>query len=207
MANGKLIRHDLTDRKFGRLIAIERVDRPGASMWRCKCECGKEHIVRASSLLDGNTKSCGCLVVKHGHCRVSGKTREFRSWMHARARCFDRNDIKYTEYGGRGISMCTEWREDFRIFLKDMGICPPGMTIDRIDTNGHYEPLNCRWSTPKQQSRNTRRNHLITINGVTKCLAEWSESVGMKLHTFRNRIINLGWTPEEALSTPVRGIS
>lgn len=121
-------------------------------------------------------------------------------------RCHKPNFERYSDYGGRGIEVCLEWRnsfENFRDWAMENGY-KENLTIDRIDTNGNYEPSNCRWSTYKVQGNNTRRNHFIEFNGECHTMAEWAEIKGMKLQTLSNRINQYGWTIEKALTEPVR---
>ena len=105
-------------------------------------------------------------------------------------------------YGGRGIKVCDRW-QDFENFAADMGPRPEGCSIERIDNDGGYNPENCRWATRKEQNRNTRRNKLMTMGGVTRCLSEWAEVVNIHETVLRQRLF-MGWTDEKALTTPVR---
>lgn len=134
-------------------------------MWNCRCDCGTEKAVALSALMSGDTQSCGCyrnertraVKVTHGET-PSGKprAREYRAWRAAKNRCYNSRDKRYAEWGGRGIRMCDEWRNDYTAFVRDMGRCPPGRSLDRINNDGHYEPGNCRWATPLQQTHNRR---------------------------------------------------
>jgi hypothetical protein len=119
-----------------------------------------------------------------------------------RKRCENRALPEYPSYGGRGIRVCDRWLV-FENFIADMGEPPAGAQIDRIDNNGDYEPSNCRWATPPEQARNRRSNILITINGETKCLLDWTLARRLNYDTVRARIMKLGWEPERALSTPI----
>jgi hypothetical protein len=128
-------------------------------------------------------------------------TPEYKSWAHMKARCNSETNHKYHLYGARGIKVCDRWLNNFENFLADMGQKPsPLHTIDRIDNNGNYEPSNCRWATKKEQGRNTRTNLLITHNGKTMTLIEWSELSGVNKITLRNRISLYGWSVEKALT-------
>lgn len=125
-------------------------------------------------------------------------------WRYMLRRCIDPRDKAYAHYGGRGISVCDRWL-DRKAFVADMGPRPSHRhQIDRIDTNGNYEPGNCRWATPKEQSRNTRRNVLVTIDGHTRCVAEWAEVFGISPHRIHQRLKG-GWDPVRAVSCPIKG--
>jgi hypothetical protein len=140
---------------------------------------------------------------EHGHSSRNGSSATYQTWRNMRSRCENPNVPAYKNYGGRGITVCERW-QDFPSFLADMGERPEGMTIERINNDGNYEPDNCRWATRRQQGRNTRANQLVTLDGETKCLTEWAEERGIKMPTLWARL-RLGWTPEEAITTPVGG--
>jgi hypothetical protein len=161
---------NLSGRRFGKLTAVGFTDRnsTGQIRWLCRCDCGGETKVVTTMLLRGIRTQCracsnryiGDIRVTHGMARRGGQsTPAWRSWQAMKIRCFCTTDHNYPNYGGRGIRMCERWL-DFANFLADMGERPAGTTIDRIDVNGHYEPGNCRWATPTEQSRNQRTNKL-----------------------------------------------
>lgn len=118
-------------------------------------------------------------------------------------RCHNPHHVKYPRYGARGIVVCERWRSSFLAFVLDMGERPAGHTIERIDVNGSYEPGNCRWATAKEQARNKTDNNVLTLNGETKCIAEWADCTGIPSHTIRARIGVYGWSIERALTEPV----
>lgn len=166
---------NLTGKHFGRLIAVERAGatRFGNARWRCVCACGLSKIVAAGHLRSKvkPTVSCGCLAreksrvaasgLKFKHGAAGGAWPEYRAWCDLKSRCFNPNNRAYKNYGGRGITVCDRWLGDagFANFIADIGRRPsPEHSIDRYpDNDGHYEPDNCRWATPKQQRANQRR--------------------------------------------------
>lgn len=156
---------DLSGHKYGKLRVASPAsqDKQGQTKWICQCDCGSEVVVRTNDMRTGKTTSCGChrssvstkKATKHG-LRF---TREYRIWCNMKSRCTNPAFHKYPIYGGRGISICQEWLGSFQNFFDDMGLCPtPQHSIDRIDVDGNYEPSNCRWATPKQQTQNRRIN-------------------------------------------------
>lgn len=204
-------RIDLTGQRFGRLVVVRYVGRSRGkkNLWLCKCDCGNEKIVAVDKLHSGNTKSCGCLQREvHRKCRMThGKsdTKLYLVWREMITRTENQNAERYGIYGGRGISICGEWRNDFQSFY-DWAIqngYKEGLTVDRIDVNGNYEPDNCRWITPYEQSRNLRKNVRITYSGKTMILKDWAKEIGIDYNTLWKRIRKSGWTVEEALETPV----
>ena len=130
------------------------------------------------------------------------KSREKRAWHDMKTRCYNPKFNLFHRYGGRGIRVCAQWEESFDAFLYDMGECPSGHSLDRINNDGDYEPENCRWASPKEQARNTRRNKYLTLNGETLTVAEWAEKTGMSQFTLYERINN-GFSDEECLLTPI----
>ena len=203
--------NDLTGKRFGRLIVISRAKNSasGKPMWNCLCDCGAEKVIGGSALMNG-TKSCGCYrkewaaaqQYRHGDTH----NRLYNVWNMMKQRCGDKNNKHYNNYGGRGISVCKEWRADY-IAFRDWAFAngydpkaPKGKcTIDRIDNNGNYCPENCRWVSTKEQARNTRRNRIIELNGKRQTLAEWAEETGIYYLTIHNRLKS-GWRVEDALT-------
>jgi hypothetical protein len=195
----------MVGQQFGRLTVVEpgetRKSKSGVSrhFWRCRCACGSETFADRQSLRTGNTRSCGCLkserlVAPRRHGFANSRT--YRIWAGMRQRC--RSNAFYTD---RGISVCERWR-DFAAFIDDMGECPSRRhTLDRRDNDRGYEPDNCRWVLHKINCRNKRNNRLLTLDGSTATVAEWSERTGIARQTILSRL-RLGWSVDGALSTP-----
>lgn len=189
---------DLTGQTFNRLTVISRAPRQPnntGAFWYCQCSCGNPDpiIILGRYLRIGHTKSCGCLqkeesskIIKqvlasdkanlsHGHARNNTTTRAYSCWRSMRQRCLNPNNAYFEYYGGRGITICQRWQDDFENFIEDMGCPPPNRSIDRIRVNGHYEKNNCRWATKKQQQNNRRDKLpvelLLTIDPVPSDLA------------------------------------
>lgn len=199
---------DLTGKKFGRLVVmsyegLSDAKRP-RSLWLCKCDCG-EQVLRTTQLLNApNSHSCGCQTreiniernTKHGR----HKSLEYRTWANMLQRCTNPKASMYALWGGNGICVCDRWRV-FECFYEDMGPRPTANhQIDRIDSIGNYEPGNCRWATPKEQSNNTSRNVIIEWNGSRKSVSEWSLELGIKRPTLDARL-KRGWSIEKAFTT------
>ena len=199
----------LIGQRFGRLTVLEEAERKGEkSRWLCKCDCGCTTIVATSNLTSGHTKSCGCSRVdalrqtatKHGF----GHTRLYNVWSLMRKRCSNAKCKEYADYGGRGISVCKEWQSSFESFQEwalSSGY-KDGLTIDRIDNDGNYEPSNCRWVTMKKQCNNRRSNHYCEYKGEQYTIAELSEISGVSYEKLKQRIIKLKWPIEKAVKTP-----
>lgn len=194
---------DITGQKFGRLTALYRLYNyhKKGTWWLCVCECGSLKECFIGHLRSGVIKSCGCLYhegnnKKHGLCG----TRLYKTWKSIKQRCYRPKDVNYKNYGGRGITMCNEWKRDPQAFY-DWAMSHGynnTLTIDRIDVNGNYEPNNCRWSTVKQQARNRRSNKYYTINGETRCLSEWCEIYNLSYKAVCSRLYH-GYSIEQAL--------
>lgn len=173
----------------------------------CKCDCGKEIVTLKNSLRTGNTKSCGCLSAEKASifCKSTKKThgltksRIYGVWSALKRRCYYKKDNRYYCYGGRGISVCEEWKNNFMAFY-NWAISNGyrvGLTIDRINVNGNYEPSNCRWITKKEQNLNRRTNRIIEYKGERHCVTEWADIMGLDSKKFYYRITH-GYSFEDA---------
>lgn len=205
---------DLTGQRFGRLIVLYRTDDhqyPNGRhdvQYKCKCDCGKELNVLGIHLRSGHTCSCGCYREDKSREKMTthGKTntRLYVIWKNMRERCTNPKHKNYSIYGGRGIKICEEWNQ-FDSFY-NWAVCngySDDLTLDRIDVNQGYSPENCRWISQKEQCNNTRRNIKVSIDGEVKTLKQWSKINGLNYGTVSSRI-KRGWTPIEALTSPVR---
>lgn len=140
---------------------------------------------------------------KHGHSIRGNRTREYISWANLKIRCYKKNHPYYPDYGGRGITVCERWLNSFENFLSDMGRCPDGHTIDRINNDGNYEPSNCRWATKVEQASNRKSNRVLTFNGKTQIAKRWAEELGIGYQTLIFRLKS-GWPVERALTAKVQ---
>lgn len=194
---------------FGDLVVIadaERsIHRNLQVIARCICGSKKKFIVR--HLILGSTKSCGCRRIKLN--RIARTTHgltgsgAYQSWSGMKTRCTNKNSANFKDYGGRGILMCARW-QSFENFYADMGPRPKGMTLDRIDNNGHYSPGNCRWATKSEQNSNTRHCTVITVQGKSMTITQWSRAMNIPRTAIHARLMR-GWSAERAVTEPVVG--
>lgn len=212
MTGWKMWEHGVPDSK---LIVIKQTDdyvSPNGqcqAQYLCKCNCGsdKDIITRAMWIKNGHTKSCGCMNGKSFKHNLSN-TKLYRVWNEMKQRCLNPNCPTYKDYGGRGISVCDEWKNDFmsfRIWAISLGykddVKRGTYTVERIDNDGNYCPENCTLTSMKEQSENRRSNHFITINGETKTIEQWSNYLGIKSKMIRSRISD-GWSEYDAVMIP-----
>lgn len=196
--------------RIGKLVVVEYLglNENKRNIWKCRCDCGNEKIYMTSQLTNGKTKSCGC-----SHHEIGKYLRKYNDrdrklyyrWTLIKQRCNNPNNKRYKDYGGRGITICNEWNNDFYSF-RDWAISngyEENLTIDRIDNNKGYSPDNCRWVTNKQQANNKRTNRYITIDGITKTMKQWADEYNIDYHTVQNRIFH-GWDEIEAIITPLK---
>lgn len=184
---------NLTGKVFFNLTVICRVpNKTKSSRWLCKCSCGNYKEVDSCHLQNGGIKSCGCLLKNNKINKTHGmsKTRLYETWHGMKARCYNKNNINYSNYGGRGIFICSNWLNNFMNFYNwaiNNGY-KDNLTIDRIDVNGNYCPENCRWITIKKQANNKRTNIIIEYNGKKHTVSEWAEILKIKRCTLEKRL-------------------
>lgn len=199
---------DLSGLTFSRwtVLRLDGKTIHGGYTWLCRCECGTERCVSSNSLRTGNSNSCGCINLEKTLARVvthgMTKSPEYQTWADMKTRCLNVRHKCYADYGGRGITVCDRWLE-FENFYADMGPRPSkSHSLDRKDNDGNYEPDNCRWATKREQSANTRRNHRITVDGLTLTVVEWARRLGISEQTIHNRLCD-GWSEQDAVFTPI----
>lgn len=168
----------------------------------CACGCGSPLVTRGARFVSNHAKRTVCVHGVNGkkNCadcqreynaawKRANRSAEYRVWSNINQRCLNPRNKNYYQYGGRGIAVCDRWRGSFENFSADMGHRPSSRhEIDRIDNNRGYEPGNCRWVTRSENARNTRVNHLLTINGITATIAEWAERSGLTFAAIRARV-------------------
>lgn len=176
------------------------------STYILRCVCGTQFVALQNNVNRGHTKSCGCLKRRLPTYHGQRGTPIYTSWDCMVQRCCNPKAASYRNYGGRGIRICSAWRE-FKEFYQWAIVngWAEGLELDRVDNNGNYEPSNCRWVTPAENNLNKRTNRLITFNGQTKTLKEWGQSTGLHPKTITGRLDLLRWSVADALTTPSRG--
>jgi len=201
---------DLTGQRFGRLVAVKKIEEGKHAKWLFQCDCGNEHVAQQANVLGGrHTRSCGCLArevavtsnTTHGMCH----TRVYAIYAGVKSRCRNKNNHAYSVYGGRGLTVCDEWLNDPQSFF-DWAInngYADNLTIDRKDNDKGYSPDNCRWSTAKEQSRNRRSNVVITVNGTTKLAVDWARELNIAPAVITKRI-RRGWDAVDAVVMPLK---
>ena len=185
--------------KFGSLTVLQLGKSHGnGAVWLCQCKCGTQKEIRASDMVQGSVKSCGCehikRIAKASTTHGMTNTRTYSIWQAMRLRC---NRINQ-DYSCRGITYDERW-DSFENFYLDMGEVPTGMSIDRIDVNGNYNKDNCRWATQEQQANNKRSSVFIEYNGKKQTVSQWAKELKMNHHTLRSRL-KKGLTAEQALT-------
>lgn len=198
---------DISGQRFGRLVAIKPVSKAKRGViWECRCDCGNKTYVDCGKLRSMETRSCGCMqrdsakmhFYKHGNSRE----RLHKIWEHMIMRCDPSSKFCRDNYGGRGISVCDEWKgEDGYLRFKEWALnngYTDALSIDRINNDGNYEPENCRWATNKQQANNRRSNVVFEFNGEKRTLAEWADLYEIPYGRLNDRIRS-GMPIEKAL--------
>lgn len=174
--------------------------RNGREMVLCRCDCGSIREVRYDGIKCGSTKSCGC---SRGTHRMTN-SRLYNIWHKMKERCYNENHVHYNNYGGRGITVCEEWKTNFQSFYEwaIKNGYSENLTLDRINTDKNYCPENCRWATALEQQNNTRNNRIISANGRSQSVARWVEEVKVPYSTIYSRLCN-GWSEQDAVMCPV----
>ena len=209
---GKYNKEEWLGKKYGNLtiIGFEHyfTSKTSSWYWRMKCDCGKEIVVSPSKAIDGKTVSCGCKKVERCHeltkkyrIKHGGRNeRLYAIWHGMKQRCYCEAAKDYANYGGRGIVICDEWKNNYELFRNWAAAngYSEKLSIDRIDPNGNYEPKNCRWVSMRMQAQNQRRSHNYEYCGEVRNLAEIAELSGVKYVTLYKRVVCKGKTIDEA---------
>ena len=188
--------------RFNKLTLIKHL---GKGEWKVRCDCGTVCIYKIGRMSSNHTKSCGCTTyaTKVKTCKdrathgMSGQS-IYLTWQDMKKRCFDPNNKRYKDWGGRGITVCQEWCDSFETFYKDMGDKPANKTLGRIDNNGDYCKDNCRWETDEQQRNNRRNTIRITYKGKTQSLAQWARELQLPYDRLKARW-RLGYRDPETI--------
>lgn len=213
--HGIRIAKDFLPETFGRLTTIgpkfmlHRGPKQGRPHQVCECCCGEVAVVNVDHLRVGHTRSCGCLDLEtktrlktsHG----MHKDPHYKVYRGMIARCYDMKHKQYADYGGRGIYVEAPWLGDtgFETWYAEMGPRPKGYTIERKDNDGPYSKDNCIWASREAQANNTSKNVMLEIDGKMDTMSNWARAFGVEYSTFRSRIVNYGWTAQEAAYTPI----
>lgn len=208
---------DLTGQKFGRLTVVQKIkSNTKNSRWLCHCTCGNQISVSRVHLINGHCKSCGCyqkevaseLAKTYKTTHGLSKHKLYKVWDSMRYRCRNENCHAYADYGGRGIQVCEEWLTNFESFYfwaVNNGY-EEGLTLDRKDVNGGYDPTNCRWVTMKKQGNNRRTTVNLTLNGKTKSMKQWAEEYGISYNVLQKRLRKPDADLLNALTSPLRRV-
>ena len=213
------VRENLIGRTFGHWTVLSQAEdyiTPSSGQhrrrWVCQCDCDNKTIqnILEDSLLKGKScqcKECANKIIGEKNKKHNGsRTRLYQIWRDMKKRCYNSNDKEFHNYGGRGISICEQWRNSYAYFMEwalKNGYTDD-LTIERIDVNQNYCPENCIWASQKVQQNNKRTNHLLTYNNETHTIAEWSDITGLNFAVIYARI-KYGWSVEQTLTTPIKG--
>ena len=208
-----LDRADLVGLTFGRLKVkhFSHVDSKRRACWICECECGGLKTASTWHLRRARVQSCGCLHSEAARKQgLANRTvpiecqSEYTTWLNIKARCLNPKSHNYKDYGGRGVSVCSNWKNDFARFLQDVGKKPtPDHQLDRINNDRNYEPGNVRWATKIENANNKRNSRFLTYNDETLTIAQWARKVGIKVYTIHTRL-NAAWSVNRVLTTPLQ---
>jgi len=200
---------DVAGERFGRWTVIAKSEERAAKYhvsFLCRCDCGTERVVSGSYLRAGNSSSCGCLareVNRESHTRHGlRKHRLHGTWRSMKQRCLNPKAANYHLYGGRGIKVCERWLSVANFIADNDALALPGLQIDRIDNDGHYEPLNVRWVSAQTQARNRRSNRLLTHSGKEQSVTEWADELDIPVGSLLKRLRS-GWSVDRCLTTPI----
>lgn len=198
---------DLSGTRFGIINIISRngTSNNGKSTWNCKCDCGTEWVAIGANIINGRTKSCGCTNIGNTKHNMS-KLNEYNIWCDMKARCYNKTNKSYNLYGGRGITVCNEWKDDFIKFLDDIGSRPSkNYSLERIDVNGNYCNENVIWATQKDQNNNKRNSRKFNYNGEELTVRQIMDKLNTNLpiYVVIHRI-DRGWDLELAATKPVK---
>ena len=209
LENGTNQKHSaLIGERFGKLVVKSIYSNGRRNVCVCLCDCGNTKTIRKDHLTSEKIISCGCyhasIIGERSKTHGMSKTRLYRIWKGMRNRCYNEHIPGYEHWGGRGIVVCDEWQtfEPFYEWAVANGY-NDGLSIDRIDNNGNYEPSNCRWATPEEQAKNRNSNAMITYEGTTKHISVWDREIGSKKSGRVRARLNAGWSIEKAVTTPV----
>lgn len=195
---------NIVGNKYGKLLVLEATEKRSSNrniIWKCLCECGNIAFVTTNSLNSGHTKSCGCLLNYNTLSQAGkkggsigkhylSKTNLYKVYNHMIYRCYNKKNISYKNYGGRGIKVCEEWKNDFMSFYNwaiNNGY-RADLTLDRIDVNGNYEPNNCRWATIKEQANNKRNNRFVEYKNEKYTISQLSDKMNVKYNTLYTKL-------------------
>lgn len=207
----------MVGKRFGRLVVVSYAYSNDARYWNCVCDCGELTVIRTALLNDGTVSSCGCgsLEAAKTNFRNSAINKRSKYWPLTRAfkdirrgmiaRCYDPRNKRYINYGGRGITVCDEWRNSPTVFYGWLTAqsWSRGLSIERLDVNGNYCPENCTLIPFLEQQNNTTRSHFIEWNGERKTIADWARKLGVRQMALQHRF-DRGWSIERAMSQPFR---
>lgn len=211
MTTGSGKKSDIIGQVFGRLTVMKNIGfENGRTQYECQCSCGNIKRTNRNQLLNGVTKSCGCLFRDTLNARNTthgqSKGRLFRIWSGMISRCEIPSATGYERYGAKGITVCERWRDSFEAFKEDVGECPSDEhSLDRKDNHLGYFKDNCRWATPKRQAYNSSRARLIEFNGVTANVSDWERASGLKACIGYR--LDHGWSVRDAILTPTKNMT